>query len=141
MINSITFYRLAHFLYCYHIPLLPKVIKFFIFLFYNSSIAYEAKIGKGTFCGYGGMGVIIHKKAIIGKNVNIGAHVVIGGRSGLKELPIIGNNVFIGAGAKILGNVKIGENAVIGANAVVINDIPANAVAVGVPAKVTKYVC
>ena len=50
--------------------------------------------------------------------------------------PMIGNNVFIGAGAVILGNIKIGDNAIIGANSVVLRDIPANAIAIGVPAKI-----
>ena len=50
--------------------------------------------------------------------------------------PVIGNNVQIGAGAKIIGGVRISEGAVIGANAVVITDIPARCLAVGVPAKV-----
>lgn len=51
----------------------------------------------------------------------------------------IGNDVWIGAGAKILANVHIGDGAVIGSNAVVTSDIPANAIAVGVPAKVIRY--
>ena len=45
----------------------------------------------------------------------------------------------IGAGAVILGGVHIGNNATIGANAVVLCDIPEDAIAVGVPAKVVKY--
>ncbi|MCM0647410.1 serine O-acetyltransferase [Clostridium swellfunianum] len=139
MLNAIVFYRFARKLYLFNIPLLPKLIKLIIFLLYNSSIPYEVRIGRGTKFGYGGIGVVIHKKAVIGDNCTISQNVTIGGRSGLTELPIIGNNVYIGAGAVILGNVKIGNNVVIGANAVVIKDIPDNAVAVGVPAKVIKY--
>ncbi|MEN8134884.1 MAG: hypothetical protein ABFS18_05040 [Thermodesulfobacteriota bacterium] len=51
-------------------------------------------------------------------------------------VPKIGDNVIIGAGAKILGNVNIGDFAKIGANTVVIEDVPPNSTAVGVPAKV-----
>lgn len=50
----------------------------------------------------------------------------------------IGNNVWVGDGAVILAGVTIGNNSVIGANAVVTKNIPDNAVAVGVPAKVIK---
>jgi len=50
--------------------------------------------------------------------------------------PIIGNRVDIGAGAKILGAIRIGDDVAIGANAVVLQDIPANSLAVGVPAKI-----
>lgn len=52
---------------------------------------------------------------------------------------IVGNDVWIGVGAKILTNVHIGDGAVIGANAVVTHDIPANAIAAGVPARVIRY--
>lgn len=52
---------------------------------------------------------------------------------------IIGSDVFIGANVTILDGVMIGDGAVIGAGAVVVKDIPAYAVAVGVPAKVVKY--
>ena len=51
---------------------------------------------------------------------------------------IIGNNVWIGSGANILPGVSIGDNSIIGAGSVVIKDIPANSVAVGIPAKVIK---
>jgi serine O-acetyltransferase len=51
-------------------------------------------------------------------------------------VPLIGNDVYIGAGAKILGPVTIGDGAIIGANAVVIDDVPAGATAVGVPARI-----
>lgn len=51
-------------------------------------------------------------------------------------VPTIGNNVVISSGAKIIGKVYIGNNVMIGAGAVVVNDLPNNSVAVGVPAKV-----
>ncbi|MFT9867395.1 serine O-acetyltransferase [Bacillus mobilis] len=107
-------------------------------MIYNSSIPYETILGKGTKFGYGGIGVVMHKKAIIGENCLISQQVTIGGRSGLKELPVVGDNVYIGAGAKVLGAIKVGNNVTIGANAVVITDIPDNAVVAGVPAKVIK---
>jgi serine acetyltransferase len=51
-------------------------------------------------------------------------------------LPVVGGNVSIGAGAKILGGVTIGDHARIGANAVVLQDVPRGATAVGVPATI-----
>lgn len=57
---------------------------------------------------------------------------------GFTEAPVvIGHNVWVGPKATILQGVHIGDNAVIGANAVVTRDIPANAVATGIPARVT----
>ena len=53
---------------------------------------------------------------------------------------VLGKNVWVGSNATILQGVTIGDNAVVGAGAVVTQDIPANAVAVGVPAKVIKRI-
>jgi serine O-acetyltransferase len=52
---------------------------------------------------------------------------------------VIGNRVYIGPGAKLFGGIKVGDNVAIGANAVVTKDLPENAVAVGVPAKIINY--
>lgn len=82
--------------------------------------------------------MVIHARAIIGKNCIIGQCVTIGGRSKHYEVPKIGDNVYIGAGAKIIGPVQIGNNSVIGAGAVVLKDVPANSIVVGVPAKIIK---
>ena len=55
-----------------------------------------------------------------------------------KRHPTLGNNVMVGSGAKVLGPFKIGNNVKIAANAVVLNEIPDNCTAVGVPAKVVR---
>lgn len=138
MLNAIFFYRIGNFCYRFKIPFIPTLMKGIIRIIYNSVLDCRTTIGKGTFLAYGGIGVVIHKKAIIGKNVNIGQQVTIGGRSNISQLPIIGDNVFIGAGAKILGDVIIGDNVVIGANSVVISNAPENSVLAGVPARILK---
>lgn len=79
MLNAIVFYRISRWLYLHHIPFLPKLVTLLIFLIYNSKIPYQAKIGKGTKFGYGGMGVVVHSKAVIGDNCSIGQQVTIGG--------------------------------------------------------------
>jgi serine O-acetyltransferase len=56
--------------------------------------------------------------------------------TGVRGSPTIGNRVDIGAGAKLLGPIHIGDDVAIGANAVVIKDVPANSIAVGVPARI-----
>jgi acetyltransferase-like isoleucine patch superfamily enzyme len=62
-----------------------------------------------------------------------------GESKGFQSAPvIIGKNVWVGVKATIMPGVTIGDNAIIGANAVVTKDIPANAVAVGIPAKVIR---
>ena len=52
----------------------------------------------------------------------------------------IGKNVWIGASCTILPGVTIGDNCVIGAGSVVVKNIPQNAIAVGNPARVIKYI-
>jgi serine O-acetyltransferase len=81
--------------------------------------------------------IIISGDAIFGDNVLIRNGVTVGLRhTGVRGAPVIGNRVDIGAGAKILGPIKIGNDVVIGANAVVIDDVPSNSLAVGVPARI-----
>jgi len=81
---------------------------------------------------------VIHSRAIIGENCIIGQGITIGGRSKSIDVPVIGNNCYLGAGCRILGDVKLGDNVIVGPNAVVINSIPNNSIAVGIPAKVIK---
>ena len=52
---------------------------------------------------------------------------------------VIGDDVWIGYGAIIMSGVHVGQGAIIAAGSVVTKDIPDNAIAVGVPAKVVKY--
>lgn len=79
MLNAIFFYRISRWLYLHHIPFLPKLITLVIFLIYNSKIPYQAEIGKGTLFGYGGIGVVIHSKSIIGSHCTVCQQVTIGG--------------------------------------------------------------
>lgn len=81
--------------------------------------------------------IVIHPKTIFGDNVGIMHEVTLGSR-GTYAAPVIGNDVFIGAGAKILGEITIGDNVDIGANSVVLHDVPANSLAVGVPARIIR---
>ncbi len=98
-----------------------------------------AQIGKGFFIDHGN-GVVIGETAVIGDNVTIYQGVTLGGtgKDTGKRHPTIGNNVTIGAGAKVLGPFKIGDNAKIAAGAVVLEEIPADCTAVGIPARVVR---
>jgi serine O-acetyltransferase len=94
----------------------------------------EADVGRNFIIDHFG-GIIISGYAKFGNNCRIRNGVVVGlRRVDEKFAPIIGNNVDIGAGAKLLGPITIGDNVIIGANAVVLGDVPADSIAVGVPA-------
>ena len=82
------------------------------------------------------IGIVIHPYSHIGEGTLIYQNVTIGNG---KKGPQIGKNCIIGTGAVILGDIIIEDNVKIGANAVVLMDIPQNATAVGVPAKIVKY--
>lgn len=89
------------------------------------------------------IGIVIHPKVKIGKNCTIFQNVTIGdGKFNLERntsIPEIGDNVTICANAVVIGGIRVGNNAVIGAGAVVLKDVPENAVVAGNPAKIIKY--
>ncbi|MBR7184224.1 MAG: serine O-acetyltransferase [Clostridia bacterium] len=98
-----------------------------------------AKIGRGLFIDHG-MAVVIGETAELGDNCTLYQGVTLGGtgKDVGKRHPTLGNNVMVGAGAKVLGPFTVGDNAKIAANAVVLKEVPANATAVGIPAKVVR---
>lgn len=138
VMNAYKLYLAERWLYVHHIPLFPKLIKGLIYFFHNSSIPYEAKLGKNCKFLYGGIGCVISKKTTMGDHVVIGTNVLTGGRSNKEGHPRIGSNVYISTGAKVLGDITIADNVIIGANAVVIHDVPSNCSVGGVPAKILK---
>ncbi len=100
-------------------------------------IPFTARIGRGLYIGHFGQ-IILSTRTIMGECCNLSQGVTIGqaGRGAQQFVPVIGDRVYIGPGAKIFGKVSIGSDVAIGANAVVTKDLPDNAVAVGIPAKV-----
>ena len=96
-------------------------------------------IGRGATFGPGfvlihSYGVVINSSVRGGKDVKLEHLVTIGAER--DESPVLGDDVFLGAGSKVVGGVTIGSNVKVGANAVVVSDVPDNATAVGVPAKI-----
>lgn len=122
-------------------PILPDLVYKIMRIIFACDIKYTVTIGHGVRLYHNGLGVVIHKASVIGNNVSIYQNVTIGGNGkdpAHNGAPVIQDDVFIGAGAVILGPVTVGRGAKIGANAVVINDIPPGATAVGVPATIIK---
>lgn len=136
--NAANKYRRAHWLANHHLRPLAKVYEMWIYLIHNSFIPADCEIGEGTTFGYKGIGVVVHKRAKIGKNCTIAQNVTIGGRSGHYEVPVIGDDCSIGAGAKLLGPIRIGNGVTIGANAVMMKDAPDGTVWGGGPAKMLR---
>ena len=135
MLDVLTFQRVAHLLHERNHKLAARLVTRVARHLFGAYLAPETRIGAGTELGYGGIGVVIHKDARLGRDVLVSPGVVIGGRSGLPGAPDVGDRVKIGTGAKLLGPIKIGEGAYVGANAVVIHDVAPGDVVVGIPAR------
>ncbi len=134
----LTLYRIGRWCYLRRVPLVPALMYYLIRLLHHASIPMSVEIGVGTEFAHGGLGVVLHQRCRIGKNVMISHQVTVGGRSGLNDVPIIEDNCYIGTGARVLGPVVVGTGSGVGANAVVIHDVPPHSVVAGVPARVIR---
>ena len=101
----------------------------------GAEIDLTTRIGGGLMLPHPN-GVVIHPDVVIGPNCMIFQQVTLGNNRGSDGVPTLGGHVDVGPGARVLGAVTIGDHAVIGSNAVVLRDVPAGAVAVGVPARI-----
>ena len=109
----------------------------------NAVIMMGAVINIGAIIGEGtmiDMGAVLGGRATVGKNCHVGAGAVLAGviEPASAKPVIVEDGVLIGANAVVIEGVHIGEGAVVAAGAVVIEDVPANAVVAGCPARVIK---
>ena len=138
-VHAILFHRVSHWLYRHRLFFLARL---------NSQIARHitgieihpgARIGRRFVIDHG-MGIVIGETTEIGDDVLLYHGVTLGGtgKDQGKRHPTIGNGVMIACGAKVLGPFKVGDGARLASNAVVLSEIPAEATAVGVPARVVR---
>ena len=139
-LHAIWGHRLAHRMWANPaLRLLARIVSHLNRALTGIEIHPGATIGRRFFIDHG-MGVVIGETAEIGDDVMLYHGVTLGGRSSqrVKRHPTVRDGVVIGAGARVLGPVVIGERAQIGANAVVVRDVPADSVVVGVPGRVRE---
>lgn len=116
--------------------LVYKVLYKFVQIVAGVELPCEVVVGKNFRIDHFG-DIIISGFAEFGDNCVIRNGVTVGLRRVNEPVaPKIGNNVDIGSGARVLGDITIGDNVAIGANAVVLQNIPPNSIAAGVPARV-----
>ena len=137
--HALQAYRIAHALHKKEKYLAARAVSQIARHYTGIEIHPGATIGKGLVIDHG-MGVVIGETAEIGDNCTLYQGVTLGGtgKDVGKRHPTLGNNVMVGAGAKVLGPFKIGDNTKIASNAVVLEEIPDNCTAVGIPAKVVR---
>lgn len=137
--KAVKAYRKANWFYRHNMKFIARVISQHSRHKTGIEIHPGATIGKGLFIDHG-MGVVIGETAEIGDYCTLYQGVTLGGtgKDHGKRHPTLGNNVLVGAGAKVLGPFRVGDNARIAAGAVVLEEVPDNATAVGVPARVVR---
>ena len=138
-VHATMYHQAAHFCYCHNLKFLARTISQWSRFWTGIEIHPGAKIGRRLVIDHG-MGIVIGETAEIGDDCLLYHGVTLGGtgKDQGKRHPTIGNNVLVYTGAKVLGPFKVGDGARIAANAVVLKEIPENATAVGVPARVVR---
>lgn len=138
-VHALMMHRLSHWLWKGRFYWLARFSSHIARWFTGIEIHPGATIGHRVFIDHG-MGVVIGETAVIGDDCTLYHGVTLGGTSWNKgkRHPTLENGVVIGAGAKVLGPITIGAGAKIGSNAVVVKDVPVNATAVGIPARILE---
>ncbi|HNV87971.1 MAG TPA: serine O-acetyltransferase [Methylotenera sp.] len=138
-VHALIMHRLSHWLWKARLYWLGRLFSHLGRFLTGIEIHPGATIGHRVFIDHG-MGVVIGETAVIGDDCTLYHGVTLGGTSWNKgkRHPTLEQGVVIGAGAKVLGPITIGKNAKIGSNAVVVKDVPENATAVGIPARILE---
>lgn len=138
-LHAVMLHRPAYFLYRHRFYFLARLISQTARFLTGIEIHPGAKIGTGVFLDHGS-GIVIGETAEVGDGCTLYQGVTLGGtgKDHGKRHPTLGKNVLVGSGAKILGPFTVGDNAKIAAGAVVLEPIPPDSTAVGVPAHVVR---
>ena len=138
-VHAILYHRLAHWMYRHRWFFLARCVSQWNRFWTGIEIHPGATIGHRLVIDHG-MGIVIGETAEIGDDCLLYQGVTLGGtgKDKGKRHPTLGNNVLVGSGAKVLGPFTVGDNARIAAGAVVLSEVPANATAVGVPARIVR---
>jgi len=118
----------------WHVPGVNHALRLVTTVLYSIEIGNDIELGEGVNFTHT-LGTVIGGTSKVGARVKFMGNNTIGTAKD-NGCPVIEDDVVVGCGARILGPVRIGRGASIGANAVVLTDVPAGAVASGIPAKI-----
>ncbi len=136
-IKAVAFHRIAHALWQWGVPFLPRLLSEVSRFLTGIEIHPGAQVGREVVIDHG-FGVVIGETAVVGDQVLIYQGVTLGGaqlKPG-KRHPTIGARSVLGAGCKVLGNIEIGEGTRVGSNSVVIESMPPHSTVVGIPGRI-----
>ena len=138
-VHAIIYHRIAHWLYRRKLRFLARCVSQWSRFWTGIEIHPGATIGRRLVIDHG-TGIVIGETAELGDDILLYQGVTLGGtgKDTGKRHPTLGSNLLVGAGAKILGPITIHDNARIAAGAVVLQDVPEGATAVGVPAQIVR---
>lgn len=138
-VHAVLFHRVSHWLYRHDLRFLARLNSQISRHLTGIEIHPGATVGRRLVIDHG-MGIVIGETAEIGDDCLIYHGVTLGGtgKDQGKRHPTIGNGVMIACGAKVLGPFTVGDHARIASNAVVLSEVPPEATAVGVPARVVR---
>lgn len=131
-LGATALFRAAQWADRHHLRGLPSVLERANLVLFGLEASSSIEVGPGLYIAHPSGTVLMARS--IGSNASF-IHAVTLGMRNRHEFPELGDGVFVGAGARILGGIRLGDGCSVGAGAVVVDDVPAGATVVGVPAR------
>ncbi|MFN8589450.1 MAG: serine O-acetyltransferase [Candidatus Eisenbacteria bacterium] len=138
-LHALWMHRLAHRLWQWRVPLLPRLVSHVARFLTGIEIHPGAALGRRVFIDHG-MGVVIGETAVVGDDCLIYQGVTLGGTSLSpgKRHPTLEPHVVVGSGAKVLGNITLGAHSRVGSGSVVVKSCPPHSTVVGIPGRIVE---
>lgn len=137
--QAVFMFRLCQFFYRIKLSYIAWLLARLNLFFTGAEIEFNVEIGEGMMIAHPS-GIVLGRGSKIGNRVTLYQGVTMGVKDlkpeNIKKFPSLGDNVTLFSGSKVIGDVHVGDNSSVGANSVVVNDVPPNSVAVGIPAAV-----
>src|SRR6516165_10265317 len=142
--HAVVMHSIAHWLWLKNWHVTARFLSHIARMYTGIEIHPGATLGRRVFIDHG-MGVVIGETAIVGDDVVLYQGVTLGtglaarqgaATRGKKRHPTLGKGVVVGSGAEVQGDVRIGDCARIASGSIVLKDVPANSVVVGIPGRI-----
>jgi serine O-acetyltransferase len=142
--HAVTIHYCAHWLWTQHFYTTARWLSHISRILTGIEIHPGAHLGRRVFIDHG-MGVVVGETTVIGDDCVIYQGVTLGAGAaarmgaltrGTKRHPTLGTGVIVGSGAEIQGDILVGDNVRVASGSILLKDVPANSIVVGVPGRV-----